>query len=141
VKLAETELFNRWLIPIAGGPNSPQALQLLPALITLGQQPEVRICQVFEPEPAIADMSLLRQTVQDLSDHLNCPIIARPLWGNSVPEAVVKLAWREYCDVIMLGASRESLLEQMIRGNIPAAIARDSNRTVILVRGAISLRN
>jgi len=28
--------FNRWLVPMAGGPNSKAAIQLLPALVTLG---------------------------------------------------------------------------------------------------------
>jgi CIC family chloride channel protein len=64
--------------------------------------------------------------------------MARPIWGESVPEAVRQLAWRERCDVVMLGASREGLLQQVIWGNIPEAIARDINRTVILVRSAIS---
>jgi len=38
VKLAEdsSPCFNRWLVPMAGGPNSKAAIQLLPALVTLG---------------------------------------------------------------------------------------------------------
>jgi chloride channel protein, CIC family len=40
--------------------------------------------------------------------------------------------------VILLGASRESLLQQAIKGNIPEAIARNSPCTVILVRDKIS---
>jgi CIC family chloride channel protein len=55
-----------------------------------------------------------------------------------VSEAVVKLASKEKCDVIVLGASREGLLQQAIKGNIPEAIARNSNCTVILVRDVIS---
>ncbi|MHC5832274.1 MAG: universal stress protein, partial [Nostoc sp.] len=44
VKLGTTPLsplptphsFNRWLVPMAGGPNSRLAIKLLPALLTLG---------------------------------------------------------------------------------------------------------
>jgi CIC family chloride channel protein len=37
----------------------------------------------------------------------------------------------------VLGASREGLLQQAIKGNIPAVIASGVECTVILVRGAI----
>jgi CIC family chloride channel protein len=141
VKLTETPAFNHWLIPIAGGPNAQQALQLLPALITLGQSTDVRVCQVFDSQPSKAAAALLQQTVDTLTSQLNCPVLARPIVDHSVPEAVMHLAWREHCDVIVLGASREGLLQQVIKGNIPEAIARNSNRTVILVRGAITTKN
>ncbi|MGV0028703.1 hypothetical protein [Phormidesmis priestleyi] len=38
--------------------------------------------------------------------------------------------------VIVLGASREGLLQQVQQGNIPAVISRQSNCTVILVRAS-----
>lgn len=138
VKLSETERFDRWLVPLAGGPNSQQALKLLPALLSISDSPSLRLCQVFEPGLEPLDVTLLQQSVEILNQQLECPMMAHPIWGNSVTDAVVKLAWKENCDVIVLGASREGLLQQAIKGNIPEAIARNSNRTVILVRGVIS---
>ncbi|GAB4386053.1 MAG: chloride channel protein [Elainellaceae cyanobacterium] len=138
VKLQEPVSFNHWLVPIAGGPNAPEAIKLLPSLIDLGQNPDVRICQVFDQRPSIAQIKSLTEVVQELSLHLDHPVMARPLWDGSVPDAVMQLAWQEHCDVIMLGASREGLLQQVIKGNIPEAIASHSNRTVILVRGPIT---
>jgi CIC family chloride channel protein len=138
VKLSESENFNRWLVPIAGGPNAKRAIQLLPAMINLAVYPEVRVCQVFEPGSFMSDAKLLWETVQALSEQLKCPVVARPASGSSVPEVVLQLAGQERCNVILLGASREGLLKQVLNGNIPEAIARNSNRTVILVRGAIS---
>jgi CIC family chloride channel protein len=38
---------------------------------------------------------------------------------------------------VVLGASREGMLKQVIQGNIPEAIARNCDCTVILVRPAI----
>ena len=138
VKLVEQPTFNHWLLPIAGGPNAQAALRLLPALATLGKSPDVRICQVFNHEPSAQDISALRQVQQALSPLLSCPTLSRPIVSDSIAEAIVRLAWREDCDVIILGASRESLLNQVLHGNVPAAIARHSKRTVILVRGAIA---
>lgn len=137
VKLQDQLMFNRWLVPIAGGPNALEAIRLLPALLSLAQSPDVRVCQVFESEPSIAATQPLREVVQDLTVDLSCPVQARPLWGSSIPDVVMRLAWKENCDVIMLGASREGLLKQVIQGNIPEAIASHSNRTVILVRSSL----
>jgi CIC family chloride channel protein len=137
VKLSDAEKFNRWLLPIAGGPNSQKALQLLPALLKLAAVPDVRLCQVFDPEQFAFDLILLEQAMQTLKRQLPCPILLRPIRSYAVPEAVLRVAQQDQCDVIFLGASREGLLQQAIRGNIPETIARNSNCTVILVRSEI----
>jgi chloride channel protein, CIC family len=139
VKLSDSERFDRWLVPIAGGPNAQIALQLLPALMSVGEHPEVRLCQVFDPEAFAPDMLVLQEAMTTLKDQLNCPIFLRPVRGYSIPDSVVSVARQDLCNVIMLGASREGLLQQAIKGNIPEAIARDSHCTVILVRGAIDV--
>jgi CIC family chloride channel protein len=123
---------------MAGGPNAQQALTHLPALLTLGDTTSVRICQVFPTQPSREDAAELHQTVKKLSDDLRTIVMARPLWDSSVAGAITELSRRELCDVMMLGVSREGLLQQVLQGNIPEAIARDSNCTVILVRGAIT---
>jgi chloride channel protein, CIC family len=139
VKFKEQPSFDHWLLPIAGGPNAAAAQQLLPALMTLGRSPQVCVCQVFDQEPVEPATQLLRQTVQQIARETGYSALSRCVWGKSVPEAVLHLAWKERSDVIILGASREGLLTQVIKGNIPEAIARTSDRTVILVRGEITL--
>ncbi|MBF2079176.1 MAG: chloride channel protein [Synechococcales cyanobacterium T60_A2020_003] len=131
----DTLHFKRWLVPIAGGPNSREALKLLPSLLSINPNSEVVVCQVFDTAPESYETTFLHQTVQRLSQQTDRPVKARSLWSHGVADAIIKLSWQEDCDVIMLGASRDSLLKQVIRSNIPEAIARDSLRTVILVRG------
>ena len=138
VKLGESATFDRWLVPIAGGPNSQYALQLLPALTRLSEAPVVCLCQVFDPTLTALDLNLLRQATQTIAPQIDCPVLPRPLQSVSVADAIVALAERDSCDTIILGASREGLLQQAIRGNIPEAIARDSRSHVLLVRGAIT---
>ena len=128
---------DRWLIPTAGGPNSRQAIQLLPAFARLTKQPEVFLCQVHQPERSPADIEALKDAMVFLSNRLRCPVVLRSVCANSVSEAVVDLAQKDQCDVIVLGATREGLLQQVIKGNIPEEIARQCDCTVILVRGAI----
>lgn len=129
--------WNRWLVPIAGGPNSSYALQLLPSLIAQGSVPLIQVAQVFAPSTLASDTALLEKSARFLRDRLACPVAAIPLRANSVSEAVIQLAHAEHCDVVVLGASREGLLQQVVKGNIPEAIARGVNSTVILVRGAL----
>jgi CIC family chloride channel protein len=129
---------NRWLVPIAGGPNSQYAITLLPALVSLSQNPEIRLCQVFHPADETQDMHLLEEDATFLRQHVRSPVMTVPVCSSSVSEAVIDMAQKNQCDVIVLGASREGLLQQAIHGNIPEAIARQCQCTVILVRKAIT---
>ena len=77
------------------------------------------------------------QDSENLSHRLNTEVIFSNVCSNSVSEAVIDLADKDQCDVIVLGASREGMLRQAIQGNIPEAIAKNCQCTVILVRPAI----
>jgi chloride channel protein, CIC family len=126
---------NRWLVPLGGGPNAKYALKLLPAFVALSKQPEIRLCQVFHPNNAEYDPSSLQADADFLQAQLpKSDILATPVCSASVPDAIADMARNNQCDVIVLGASREGLLQQVIQGNIPEAIARNCNCTVILVR-------
>jgi chloride channel protein, CIC family len=135
-----TPQFNSWLVPMAGGPNSRLAIKLLPALITLGNEPQIRLTQVFKPSELQPDMSVLEQAIRHLMRRrkLSSTVIALPVQADSVAEGVINLVKTEGYDVVVLGASREGLLQQAIQGNIPEAIASGVESTVILVRGAIN---
>lgn len=138
--LVPTPQFNSWLVPMAGGPNSQAALQLLPALLTIGDTPSVRLCQIFQLSAATTDTSVLEQASRELLRRRNfsSPLTTTPVKANSVCEGVVNLVKANDFDVVVLGASREGLLQQAIKGNIPAAIALRVESTVILVRGSIN---
>ncbi|MBG1271666.1 chloride channel protein [Nostoc sp. WHI] len=141
VKLGTTvHSFNRWLVPMAGGPNSPLAIKLLPALITLGNNPQIRLTQVFNPSELKPDMTISEQAIRQLMRRrkLSSTVIALPVQADSVAEGVINLVKTEGYDVVVLGASREGLLQHAIQGNIPEAIASGVESTVILVRGAIN---
>ena len=141
VKLGNSQnSFNRWLVPMAGGPNARVAIKLLPALVTLGNNPQIRLTRVFKLSELKPDMTILEQSIRQLirRRQLSTNVIAAPVEADSVSEGVIKLVTTEGYDVVVLGASREGLLQQAIQGNIPEAIASGVESTVILVRGAIN---
>ncbi|MEH2056779.1 MAG: chloride channel protein [Nostoc sp.] len=133
-KLDDKRAFDRWLLPMAGGPNSSQAIQLLPALASLSTSPQIKLCQVFQPTNSITDTTLLDKSVHFLQRRVSGKVIATPVSANSVSEAILKCAELDNSDVIVLGASRESLLQQVIQGNIAENISRKSNCTVIMIK-------
>ncbi|MEH1870994.1 chloride channel protein [Nostoc sp.] len=133
-KLNDKRAFDRWLLPMAGGPNSSQAIKLLPALASLSTSPQIKLCQVFQPNDSIPDTKLLDKSVHFLQRRVSGKVIATPVRANSVSEAVLKCAELDNSDVIVLGASRETLLQQVIQGNIAENISRKSNCTVIMVK-------
>ncbi|AFZ03330.1 chloride channel protein [Calothrix sp. PCC 6303] len=130
--------FNHWLIPMAGGPNAWAAIKLLPALMTLSKDPQIRLARVFHPSETTPDMSILEQAVKLLirSRKIESPIMSIPIKAESVSEGVISLVNTVGYDVVVLGASREGMLQQAIKGNIPEAIASGVESTVILVRGS-----
>jgi CIC family chloride channel protein len=127
--------WDRWLVPMAGGPNAQEAIQLLPALTSLSKTPDVKLCQVFQPTEHL-DVTVLEQSAHFLKHRLKGTVTIAPVSATSVSTAVIDYSQKDHSDVILLGASRERLLQQVIQGNIPEAIARSTNCTVILVRGA-----
>jgi CIC family chloride channel protein len=64
-------------------------------------------------------------------------VVAASLQAESVIAGVIELVKTEDFDVVVLGASREGLLQQAIQGNIPESIASGVGSTIILVRSAI----
>ncbi|PZO43429.1 MAG: chloride channel protein [Pseudanabaena frigida] len=133
--------FDRWLIPISGGINTESMLMLLPALIALSPYPEIYLCQVFSPADKDYESSLLEKYADFLYKSIRFSVGTIPICSKLVADAIVDLANQQRSDVIMLGASHEGALQQIVHGNIPEAIARNSDRTIIIFRKASTFDN
>jgi len=125
---------NRWLIPISGGSNVNYALQLLPALISLSREPEIHLCQIFPTTDRLPDLRDLHTAANFVRQNSDAIVSISTPSADVVATTTIDFAIEKQCDVIMLGASREGLLQQTIFGNIPESIARGSSCTVIVVR-------
>ena len=126
----------RWLVPIRGSYKQAAALRLLPAFVAASEVPEIRLCQVHQPSVAAPDRDELKQAAEFLKRRVGCSIVTTSVCAKSVSDALIDLAQNDQCDAIVLGASREGLLKQVIQGNIPEAVARGCDCTIILVRSA-----
>ena len=126
----------RWLVPIRGSYKQAAALRLLPAFVAASALSEIKLCQVHQPSVAEPDRLELKQAVDFIKRRVGCEVVATAVCAKSVSDALIDLAQNDQCDAIVLGASREGLLKQVIQGNIPEAVARGCDCTVILVRSA-----
>ncbi|WP_088241690.1 chloride channel protein [Calothrix rhizosoleniae] len=134
-KFGDQTNFNRWLIPVAGGPNVSEAVQLLPAFASLGTIPKIELCTVYAPTET-PDTKILEKFVQYLQPKFSRKVKVTTIPAYSVAQTIVSVAEKQKIDAIVMGATRETLLQQVIHGNIPETIARQSNCTVIIVRSA-----
>ncbi len=138
VKLPPTKpVFERWLVPTAGGPNSRQAMYLLPALLHLGQGPEVYLCHISRPNQAATSSPALKQAIDTVQQRVSVPVKSIFVCSSTTAQAIVDLAKYHQCDVIVLGATQTGMLQQVIQGNIPSEIAHRCDCTVMIVREAI----
>ncbi|MBE9119691.1 chloride channel protein [Tychonema sp. LEGE 07199] len=126
----------RWLVPIRGGYKQAAALRLLPALVAASSVPEIKLCQIHQPSVAEPSRDELKQAAEFVQRRVRCSVVATAVCATSVSDALIDQAQNDQCDAIVLGASREGLLKQVIHGNIPEAVARGCDCTVILVRSA-----
>ncbi len=126
--------WRKWLVPIRDIPTQAAAVKLLPALVSLSVKPEILLCQILTQSVVKPNIREMNQAAISLKNRLHTEVMATSVCANSVSDAVVDLADANHSDVVVVGASKEGFLKQAINGNIPEAIARGCNCTVILVR-------
>ena len=130
----QLHLRHKWLIPTTGGDRINKLLKILPALSKLDPiPPKLQLCQISPPETK-PDNRDFEQALNLLTKRLNCSIIPLRISAYSVSEIIIKLTKSKKYGLIVLGASKEGLLRNAVKGNIPEAIARKANTTVIIFR-------
>jgi chloride channel protein, CIC family len=79
----------------------------------------------------------LQEALETLQTRLSVPVSARATVSSDIAPGILDQARQAEADVILLGATQAGLLAQVMKGNIPAQVARRCDCTVILVRGAL----
>ncbi|VEP11874.1 Chloride channel core [Hyella patelloides LEGE 07179] len=127
----------KWLIPTAGGNNIQQSIKILPGLASLynsAHTPKVTLCQVYTPNQGAFNFYSIRKLAKAIANNTNLAVKALPIRAYSVPEAILRLHNAEKYDLVVLGASSEGMLQNVMSGNIPKEIVRKVSTTVIIVR-------
>lgn len=140
---------SRILVPTAGGPHAPLAVRLA-SLLAREYDASVTAVYVVEPDASDEVRALGEERIQatldaaqDESDELPSfdgqaelvdgrPVEARLIVAESVVDGIAETG-AEY-DLVLIGASEQGLLDQVLVGNIPERIARASETPVMVVK-------
>ncbi len=131
---------SKWLIPTAGGNNIKKAMAILPALASLYSVTNylnIELCKVYAPNKTKPTVHNFKKATDLMKHRLNLTIKPLVIRSYSVSEAIINLTRSQKYSLIILGASNEGLLQNAVKGNIPLAIARDANSTVIIFRSCL----
>ncbi|MCC0178474.1 chloride channel protein [Waterburya agarophytonicola K14] len=131
----QLHLRHKWLIPTTGGDRINKLLTILPALSQLDAiPPKIQLCQVYLPEQAHLSQADFKHAANVLQEQLQCSITPLRISSYSVSKTIINLTKNKKYGLVLLGASNKGLLQNVIEGNIPQAIATESPTTVIIFR-------
>jgi uncharacterized hydrophobic protein (TIGR00271 family) len=122
----------RILVPTAGGPNAPAALDLA---ADLGEDVEVTALRIAHrhlgPTAVRAQWEILRATLDRVTE--SDQIVPRVELAASVTEGILEHVAQGY-DLMLIGATGESLVDRLLFGNLPQQLALRSPVPVIIYR-------
>lgn len=131
----QLHLRHKWLIPSTGGERIKKIFKILPALATLDSiPPTIQLCQVHAPDQSQLPNRDFYDAANLLENAMSCRIILLPISAYSISETIINLTKQKKYGLVVLGASNEGLLQQVVKGNIPEEIAKNANSTVIIFR-------
>jgi len=122
----------RILVPTAGGPNAALAAEMAIALAEEyeGKVTALYICRSGTEAEVEHAKRVIDKTLADLE--WDRPLEPRVIAAPDIVQGV--LAEAEEHDLVVLGATREGLFQQLLVGNVPETIARRCSKTVIVVK-------
>ncbi len=129
------EHLERILVPIGGGPHSRLALKLAWEIAQVVGA-EVTALRIVRPESRSdleTEREVLRQIVEDRLGEVGEQVVLRVVEGSDIAAAILAEAEQGY-DLLLIGASEEWFLKEMLFGSIPDRIADGASCSVLLVR-------
>jgi len=126
----------RVLIPAGGGPHARLGLKLASA-VAQGNGAELTVLRLlptegeFNPE---TEMQALRRMVEETLGEIHKRIITRVARSTNVVEGILAEAQRQDYDLLVIGASEEWFLKNLLFGTIPDQVAEGAPCSVLLVR-------
>jgi len=136
VKMVAGHKLENWLLPTAGGKHAICAEQYA-ASIVRANEGTLTFCSVVPPsagEPVEeATEKMLKKAIRRVEKEDGLEIKQKIIRSKSVTEGIV--AESRNFDAVMVGAT-EQRFRRMLFGSIPEVIAKESLRTVVLVKKA-----
>lgn len=136
----------RILVPTAGGPHAPLAIRL--AVLLANEYDATVQATYISPPDAVqeqiqAGQERIQETIEALRDQVEdlnvqgmqvngIKIHGKVVRAENVVAGIVSAG--QQFDLVLLGASEESLIDQFLFGNLPEQVARESKTPVVIVK-------
>jgi uncharacterized hydrophobic protein (TIGR00271 family) len=119
------------LVPTAGGPHAQSAARLA-SLLMKALQAEVTLLYVQTGPATVKQMEENRRTLSETAQGLsmNPPPEEKILMAQSAAEGIIQEAQEH--DIVLLGVSDETLLDQIVFGSIPLQVAARTPHTALV---------
>lgn len=123
------------LVPVVGGLNSRLAVRTAISMARRGKDGPARVTVMHVAPPAAGEMGrvradkYIRQAIEGNPYHSLERLVFE---GDNVLGAILETA-RDY-DLIVVGATDEPLLRNLLVGNLPTRIAKEAEVTVVMVK-------
>ena len=131
--------YRRVLVPFAGGPHGAFAFEIASILVDPedGRIVPLNVAQPGYPTTDIETFLDEAVQVRGLSREVFAP---KYIISKSITDAIVEEANEGDYDLVIVGASRERMLKQMVMGSIPEEIARRCIKPLVMVKTTEGLR-
>jgi uncharacterized hydrophobic protein (TIGR00271 family) len=127
------EPLERVLIPTAGGPHAPAAVQIGLDLAVEAKAEVIALNLIRGPVTAAARQQAHANIDRTLAAIEGAERVSRRIARtDDIKQGILEAAAR--CDLLLLGASEEGLLDQITFGGLPEEMARACPQPVILVK-------
>ncbi len=135
IKLSKKQTIRNILLPTGGGEHA-KAAELYSASIVHALGGSLTLCRVATGK---RDMEITQAIENDLNEaksrikkHNGYDAKSMIVYHESIPQGIESIA-DEY-DTIVVGATRDSIYQQILFGSIPEKLAKESDKTVIMVK-------
>ncbi len=135
IKFGEERKFRKMLLPTAGGEHAREA-ESYAAILSKAFDSELTLCVVEKQDASDQQLIQAQDRIDEAQKRLNeeygIEAKERIILNNSVPRGIIK-AEEEY-DTIVVGATRDRLVTQILFGSIPEIVAKYTKKNVIVVK-------
>ena len=134
----QRQVSKRILVPLAGGPNSAFALEIASILVD-PDDGEIVPFNVTQPGRETLDIEVfIEQTIAQWE--VNGDLL-KPKYEVSRDVTKAILDESEEYDLVVIGASKERLFQQMVMSSIPEEVARRCDKPLVMVKATEGIQS
>ena len=127
----------RILFPIRGkSPHNQLAIEML-NFIAKDNNTDVTIYHVLQKGRSESEARIVTESISEQLQDVNCAI--KITKSNNLLKSIVKESKKH--DLVIIGATGESLFQRLLFGSVPEIIARRCTNTVVMVKKKLGLRS